>query len=57
MYYFESVLKFVLNHKGGYVNITHDKGGETKFGISDRSDCVIKSETPIASAELWAFPF
>ncbi|MDC7250325.1 MAG: glycosyl hydrolase 108 family protein [Sphaerochaetaceae bacterium] len=27
----------MIGHEGGYVNNTHDRGGETKFGISKRS--------------------
>jgi len=34
---FESVVKMVLEHEGGYVNHPSDPGGETKYGISKRA--------------------
>jgi len=34
---FEKVIKFTLQHEGGYVNDPDDPGGETKFGISKRT--------------------
>ena len=33
---FESVIRKVIEHEGGYVNDPQDKGGETNFGISKR---------------------
>jgi lysozyme family protein len=33
---FYDALKIVLDHEGGYSNDLHDKGGETKYGISKR---------------------
>lgn len=38
---FESALKFVLKHEGGYGNNPNDAAGETNFGISDRRDGVV----------------
>lgn len=34
---FDTAIKVVLAHEGGYVNNIHDAGGETNFGISKRS--------------------
>lgn len=34
---FETAIKVVLEHEGGYVNDPDDPGGETKYGISKRS--------------------
>lgn len=34
---FETAFSFTLGHEGGYVNDSHDPGGETKYGISKRS--------------------
>lgn len=34
---FLAAIPTILAHEGGYVNDPHDKGGETKFGISKRS--------------------
>lgn len=34
---FETAIKVVLAHEGGYVNSDTDPGGETKYGISKRS--------------------
>ena len=31
---FEDVMVGVLRREGGYVNSPHDRGGETKYGIS-----------------------
>lgn len=33
----KKALERVFGHEGGYVNDPHDKGGETKYGISKRS--------------------
>ncbi len=33
---FDSIVKEVLKHEGGYVNDPKDLGGETKYGISKR---------------------
>lgn len=35
---FLHALAFVLAREGGYVNDPTDKGGETKYGISDKRD-------------------
>ena len=35
---FEKAIVVVLKHEGGYVNHPSDPGGETKYGISKRSD-------------------
>jgi len=34
---FDEALEMVLIHEGGYVDDPHDKGGETKYGISKRA--------------------
>ena len=34
---FETAIRVVLRHEGGYANNPRDRGGETKFGISKRS--------------------
>lgn len=34
---FEEIIKFTLEHEGGYSKDLHDPGGETKYGISKRS--------------------
>lgn len=31
---FDKMLKFILQHEGGYVNDPHDLGGETNKGIT-----------------------
>jgi len=31
---FNKSIEIVLKHEGGYANVTHDAGGETKYGIS-----------------------
>jgi lysozyme family protein len=33
---FQSAVKFLLDHEGGYVNNPNDPGGETNYGISKR---------------------
>ena len=33
---FEEIIEQVLHHEGGYVNDTHDRGGETNFGITKK---------------------
>ena len=34
---FNEVIKHVLKNEGGYVNDPNDRGGETKYGISNRA--------------------
>jgi lysozyme family protein len=34
---FDEAFEKLIGHEGGYVNDPHDRGGETKFGISKRS--------------------
>jgi lysozyme family protein len=34
---FETIIKKVLKHEGGYVNDPSDRGGETNFGISKKA--------------------
>ena len=34
---FHSIIPFIIQHEGGYVNHPNDPGGETKYGISKRS--------------------
>lgn len=34
---FDLAVRAVLKHEGGYVNDSHDPGGETKYGICKRS--------------------
>ena len=34
---FETIIKKVVKHEGGYVNDPTDRGGETNFGISKRA--------------------
>ncbi|EEZ2543864.1 peptidoglycan-binding protein, partial [Escherichia coli] len=44
---FEHALNFILRPdiEGVYVNDPTDRGGETKYGISDRRDGVIDGKT------------
>ncbi len=41
---FEKAISKILSHEGGYVNDPSDRGGETKFGLSDRADGKIDGE-------------
>lgn len=34
---FNKAMDFIINAEGGYNNDPHDKGGETKFGISQKA--------------------
>ena len=34
---FDDIIEVVLHHEGGYVNDPDDPGGETNFGIAERS--------------------
>nr|WP_113865498.1 N-acetylmuramidase [Brenneria salicis]NMN90548.1 putative secretion activating protein [Brenneria salicis ATCC 15712 = DSM 30166]RBP64878.1 putative peptidoglycan binding protein [Brenneria salicis ATCC 15712 = DSM 30166]RLM31594.1 peptidoglycan-binding protein [Brenneria salicis ATCC 15712 = DSM 30166] len=44
---FTHAVTFVLGKEGGYVNDPTDKGGETKFGVSDLRDGVADGMTDI----------
>lgn len=46
---FEHALNFILRPdiEGVYVNDPTDRGGETKYGISDRRDGVIDGKTDV----------
>lgn len=44
---FSHALAFVLAREGGYVNDPTDKGGETKYGISDRRDGLADGKTDV----------
>ena len=52
---FQTVVKMVLKHEGGYVDHPTDPGGETNFGISKRAypDVDIKKLTPSTAAEIY----
>ncbi|WP_035606011.1 glycoside hydrolase family 108 protein [Edwardsiella tarda] len=45
---FQHALTFVLSKEGGYVNDPTDKGGETKFGISDKRDGLADGKTDVS---------
>ncbi|WP_265556602.1 glycoside hydrolase family 108 protein [Serratia grimesii] len=44
---FNHAITFVLGKEGGYVNDPTDKGGETKYGISDRRDGIADGMTDV----------
>ncbi|HHP5629931.1 TPA: glycoside hydrolase family 108 protein [Klebsiella pneumoniae] len=44
---FLHALSFVLVREGGYVNDPTDKGGETKYGISDKRDGLADGKTDV----------
>ncbi|HCZ9100903.1 TPA: peptidoglycan-binding protein [Klebsiella michiganensis] len=44
---FSHALAFILAREGGYVNDPTDKGGETKFGISDKRDGIADGMTDV----------
>ncbi|HBY9795048.1 TPA: peptidoglycan-binding protein [Klebsiella pneumoniae] len=44
---FSHALAFVLAREGGYVNDPIDKGGETKYGISDKRDGLADGKTDV----------
>lgn len=44
---FLHALSFILSKEGGYVNDPTDKGGETKFGISDKRDGLADGKTDV----------
>lgn len=45
---FQHALAFVLAREGGYINDPTDKGGETKFGISDLRDGLADGKTDVS---------
>lgn len=45
---FTHAVAFVLGKEGGYVNDPTDKGGETKYGISDKRDGVADGMTDVS---------
>src|SRR5689334_3873388 len=52
---FDTVMAFVFEAEGGYVNDSRDKGGATKYGISKRShpDVDIENLTIDQARELY----
>ncbi|HEJ7948162.1 TPA: peptidoglycan-binding protein [Serratia marcescens] len=44
---FNHAIAFVLGKEGGYINDPTDKGGETKYGISDRRDGIADGMTDV----------
>lgn len=44
---FNHAINFVLGKEGGYVNDPTDKGGETKYGISDKRDGLADGMTDV----------
>ena len=52
---FETAIRLVLQHEGGYVNDPDDPGGETNFGISRRTypDLDIKNLTGEEATEIY----
>ncbi|HEI9785231.1 TPA: peptidoglycan-binding protein [Serratia marcescens] len=44
---FNHAIAFVLGKEGGYVNDPTDRGGETKFGISDKRDGIADGMTDV----------
>jgi len=44
---FTHAVAFVLGKEGGYVNDPTDKGGETKYGISDKRDGIADGMTDV----------
>ena len=52
---FDDIIEVVLHHEGGYVNDPDDPGGETNFGIANRShpDVDIKSLTKDGAKEIY----
>lgn len=56
---FDEVMEFVLKHEGGYVNLSTDPGGATKYGISQRAypKLDIQSLTPDKAKEIYKFDY
>lgn len=52
---FDTAVKIILKHEGGYVNHPSDPGGETNFGISKRAypDVDIANLTEEGAAEIY----
>lgn len=52
---FETAIKFILKHEGGYVFDPDDPGGETNYGISKRAhpDIDIKNLTVKQASEIY----
>ncbi len=57
---FETAFKLVIQKEGGYVNDPHDKGGETKYGISkkvypnlDIKNLTLQQAKQIYSKDYW----
>ena len=52
---FDEALEMVLIHEGGYIDDPHDRGGETKYGISKRAypDVDIKNLTTAQAGEIY----
>lgn len=59
MIYFEKSVNFVLQHEGGYANVSNDRGGETNYGISQAflnsigSNLKVKDVTRSKAIELY----
>jgi lysozyme family protein len=52
---FETIVKLIIKHEGGYVDHPSDPGGETKYGISKRAypDVDIKNLTEEDAIEIY----
>mgnify|MGYP001994975564 CR=1 FL=1 len=52
---FDEALELILIHEGGYIDDPHDRGGETKYGISKRAypDVDIKNLTTAQAGEIY----
>lgn len=52
---FEYAMKYVFKNEGGYVNIPSDPGGETNYGISEKSfpDVDLKNLTKEKAKEIY----
>lgn len=56
---FDTAIKLVLEHEGGYVNDPADPGGETNYGISKRSypDVDVKNLTQAQAIDIYRRDF